>query len=377
MSQSNVDAVVVPKIKAVRAKNETLGAKYENILAVVFWTLQSLNTSGILSRENYDTAIEKMHVVGSISDQKDFFEGYISNVKTLKKEITQLKKTDAKKLTNTPVKPKRGRKAKKVEVVNNVQDELIGKLVALANGESSDPEPQPESVAVSQLLVETAIVSEPQSEVKKDKVARTRKTKSVDVQSENAVSKPAARTRKTKSAEVPLENVVSNEIVPQEVVSNEIVPQEVVLEEVVLEEVAILPTTRPTTTAPKRAPRTRKTKSADLPLENAVSNEIVIHEVVVSTTTKRQVGRGETTKSNKNKQTHINTPPIPLNQKLDEDDDEEIQELVPFSIDDRNFLVDLKAYNDPLVISCLLYSDNDDPTPIAQLNKSSKVISSI
>jgi hypothetical protein len=333
-----------------------------------------------------------MHVVGSISDQKDFFEGYISNVKTLKKEITQLKKTDAKKLTNTPVKPKRGRKAKKVEVVNNVQDELIGKLVALANGESSDPQPQPESVAVSQLLVETAIVSEPQSEVKKDKVARTRKTKSVDVQSENAVSKPAARTRKTKSAEVPLENVVSNEIVPQEVVSNEIVPQEVVLEEVVLEEVvleevvleevvleevAILPTTRPTTTAPKRAPRTRKTKSADLPLENAVSNEIVLHEVVVSTTTKRQAGRGETTKSNKNKQTHINTPPIPLNQKLDEDDDEEIQELVPFSIDDRNFLVDLKAYNDPLVISCLLYSDNDDPTPIAQLNKSSKVISSI
>jgi hypothetical protein len=372
-----MNVVPVEEVKTPRVRAPVLPAKYDKVLFVSFWTLQSLLSEGILSQDAFDRAIQHMHILDSLESQTQFFETFYNSTKELKKDLRKIKtppkKTRAsavtKKMSALPVsenleenvekqtksskkatkepkeKGKRGRKAKVVEVVNDVQDELIGKLIALANSDNHVVEPIVEEV-VEEVVVEEVVVEEVVEPIVEEVVEEVVK----EVVKVEKTPKKRASTKKSKNAAI---EVVSEE---QKQVQEEVLN---VVTSIVTEEQIVPIMEEPVIEKPEKTVKKRATKKAD----SGDKEE-------------------KTPKKRGQKKVDIVEPVKQMENTLVEvqpglsDSAEQEWKVATLPIDDKTFVVDINAFKDPLVQTCYLYSDTDPDIlhPIASFSKLHKTV---
>jgi len=395
------------------AKKVSLSSKYDRVISTVFWTMRSLNQNGILVGDAYDSAIDMMHLkTTDVDDQTTFFETFFENLSDLKKELKVLRKGGKKVVTKRTKqnkndeaeeggvgakKPARGRKAKTVEIVRNVQDELIGKLVALANGEPTQTMDQVEPTQTMDQVEPTQTMDQVEPAQTMDQVIQNEcliepLTEPVIVPALTEVKTKKRAPRKPKSAKEPIVTEPIVEPVTEPIVAavTEVVTEPVTepIVEAVTEPVveAVTEPIVEDVKTKKRAPR--KTKSAKEPI---VIEPVIVEPIVEDVKTKKRAPR----KPKSAKEPVVIEPvvepvviepvveqvvePIVVESESEselEAEEEEI-EFANLPIDGRNFLVDLASYQDSLVQTCFLFSE-DDPDiskPVASFHKISKIVS--
>jgi hypothetical protein len=184
-----------------------LAGKYDKLALSSYWTVHVLNQNGILIGSAFDEALASLHLRDSdVESQTIFFDTFFQDNHIFKKQLKDLRKgkNAEKKNGGGGGGGPRGRKAKTVEVIHNVQDQLISTLVALANAE---PLPLP----LQQPL------SEPILEPKEHKTKRTYKKKNLVPTVEPVIEtpvEPVIETPVEPVIETPVEPVIETPVEP-------------------------------------------------------------------------------------------------------------------------------------------------------------------
>ena len=373
------------------SKKETLPTKYDKVLSIVFWTLRTIHGSGILSPESYNAAIEQMCIKASIADKALFFETYYTETSSLKKEMNKLlhPKTDKKQKTEKPknIDGKRGRKAKTIEIIHNVQDELIDSLVQL----TYQPEPLEErtQIVAPSGKEPAPIVTITEEPPKKEKTKRVRKPKNqepsltINPSGKEPEPEPSRRVERTL-------NPSGKEPEPEP------------LEERTLNPSGKEPEPEPSRRVERtlnpsgKEPEPEPSRRVERTLNPSGKEPVPIVTITEEPPKKEKAKRVRKPKNIPEPQpeqeeepsqtlnTYVNetvaTEEKPANTISNDDDDADVDfELATINIDGVDYLVDISSYNDPLVSSCLLYSDTDPDTdhPIGSFNKIYKNVSLI